>query len=347
MTEARGVRSSLALKMRALERAQPLSAHLELTYACTWRCVFCYNPRHHDRSPLLIQDWTRVLDDLRTLGTLNVTLTGGEPLAHPHFLEIARSVRERAFTLRVLTNGVLVTEPLADAIATLRPLSVEMSIHGARAETHDHATGTPGSFDALFAALERLKRRGVPLVLKTVLTRMNEAELDDMIALVAQHGVPHRVDSTLTPRDDGNRGPLAFRASPETVERLYRRLAAIGQLPEAERRTGGTNCGLGRVTVAVDPEGNVYPCLQWRHSSLGNVRMTRLAELWRGSPVREEAARVAREANDRLAAAAPALARFPFCPALAQQRSGDPLALDGQHRLEAELAERVRAPGFP
>jgi MoaA/NifB/PqqE/SkfB family radical SAM enzyme len=346
MTE-KAVGSSLALKMRALARAQPLSAYLELTYACNWRCVFCYNPRHHDVGRLSVEEWTGVLDDLRALGTLNVTLTGGEPLTHPRFLDIARAVRERAFTLRLLTNGTLVTERLADEIAALRPLGVEMSIHGARAETHERATAAPGSFEALLVALERLKRRGVPLVLKTVLTRLNEAELDEMIAFVAGLGVPYRLDSTLTPRDNGDRGPLAFRASPEAVERLYRRLAAIGQLPEAERWTGGSNCGLGRVTVAIDPEGNVYPCMQWRHSSLGNVRATRLAELWRGSPVREHSAGVSREANDRLAGSGQALSRFPFCPALAQQRSGDPLALDEQHRFEADLAARIRATESP
>ena len=345
MTGEASVRSSLALKMRALERAQPLSAYLELTYACNWRCVFCYNPRHHDVRRLAVEEWTRVLDDLRALGTLNVTLTGGEPLTHPGFLEIARAARERAFTLRLLTNGTLVTERLADEIAALRPLGVEMSIHGAHAETHERTTAAPGSFEALLAAVGRLKRRRVPLVLKTVLTRLNETELDEMIALVSGLGVSYRLDSTLTPRDDGDRGPLAFRASEAAIERLYRRLAAIGQLPEAERWAGGTNCGLGRVTVAIDPEGNVYPCMQWRHSALGNVRTTPLAELWRGSPVREEAAQVARTANDRLMGSSPALARFPFCPALAQQRSGDPLAVDGQHRSEADIAARVRAAG--
>ena len=39
---------SARLKQLALERAQPLSASLELSYRCNWRCVFCYNPRHND-----------------------------------------------------------------------------------------------------------------------------------------------------------------------------------------------------------------------------------------------------------------------------------------------------------
>ena len=277
------IRGSLALKQRALERAVPLSAYLEITYACNWRCVFCYNPRHHDHRRLSMAEWREVLDDLRSLGTLNVTLTGGEPLTHPDWLEIARAVRDRAFTLRLFTNGTLVSEPVADAIASLRPLAVEMSLHGGTAETHDRTTDKPGSHAALFAAIGRLRARSVPCVLKTVLTRLNEAELDLMIARAAEAGVPYRLDPTLSARDDGDRGPLAYTASREALARLYARVAALGQLPGTERQKGGINCGVGRLTLALDPEGNVYPCMQWRHTSLGNVRATRLRDLWAGS----------------------------------------------------------------
>ena len=136
---------SARLKQVIRERAQPLSASLELTYRCNWRCVFCYNPRHHDRRGLSGAEWLAVLDGLRELGTLYLTLTGGEPLTHPEFLAIARGARQRAFALRIFTNGALVTDAMADEIAALRPMAVEMSLHGEKAETHDRATATPGS----------------------------------------------------------------------------------------------------------------------------------------------------------------------------------------------------------
>jgi MoaA/NifB/PqqE/SkfB family radical SAM enzyme len=334
---------SLRVKQRAFALAQPLSALLELTYHCNWRCVFCYNPRHSDLRGLSGAEWIAVLDDLRSLGTLTVTLTGGEPLAHPEFLAIARAARERALALNVFTNGSLVNDALADALAALTPVAVEMSVHGACAATHDRTTGRPGSFASMLGGIERLQARGVRLLLKTPLTRWNETEIDGIVALAESRGVPLRLDPTLTPRDDGDRGPLAYAATAAGVERLYRQVAALGQLPTAVRTPGGANCGVGRVTLAVDPEGNVYPCLQWRVRSLGNVRETPLAEMWRTSPVREEAAAFAQTANDRLLAGGGALARFPFCPALAQQATGDPLGIDPAHRLRAEAAERIRS----
>jgi MoaA/NifB/PqqE/SkfB family radical SAM enzyme len=334
---------SARLKQIALERAQPLSASLELSYRCNWRCVFCYNPRHHDRRGLPTSRWLSLLDELRTLGTLYVALTGGEPLTHPDFLLIARGVRERAFALRILTNGALVTDALADELARLLPMAVELSLHGARPETHDQATATPGSWHAMLRGLDRLRERGVPLVLKAPVTRLNQDELDAMRTLAEERGVPLRLDAMLTPRDDGDPGPLAYRASPAGVARMYRALGAQGQLPQEQRARGGTNCGLGRTTLAIDPEGDVFPCLQWRRAPLGNVREAPLAELWRGSGERERAAAAARAVNDRLIDAGPALAAFSYCPALAQQLTGDPLRPDATQLEHAETAARVRA----
>jgi MoaA/NifB/PqqE/SkfB family radical SAM enzyme len=331
------------VKQLALARAQPLGAHLELTYRCNWRCVFCYNPRHFDRRGLSLDEWTKVLDDLRELGTLSVTLTGGEPLAHPEFAAIARAVRGRELALRIFTNGALVSEELSEVIAEVRPLAVEMSLHGASAETHDRVTGAPHSFEAMFSGLERLKRRGVPLVLKSLVTRLNEQEIDAMIALAERSGVNHQLDADVTPRDDGDEGLLGYRASPVAVEQMYRRTAEQGPLPWAGREPGGVNCGLGRITVAVDPEGEVYPCLQWRRSSLGNVREARLRDLWRSSGAREEAAGVAVAANEAMRSRGGALARFPFCPALAAQHTGDPLEPDEGHGLRARIVDGLRA----
>jgi MoaA/NifB/PqqE/SkfB family radical SAM enzyme len=331
------------LKQRALARAQPLSAHLELTYRCNWRCVFCYNPRHSDIRPLTGEEWISVLDDLRALGTLSLALTGGEALTHPDFLRIARAARERAFALRIFTNGSLVSEAMADALAELHPVAVEMSLHGARAQTHDRATLRPGSFAAVLRALERLRRRGVPLLLKTPLTRLNEDEVDAIVELVRGLGADHQMDATITPRDDGDPGPLEYRASPAGVERMYRKVAELGRLPETTREPGGVNCGLGRITVAVDPEGNVYPCPQWRRSALGNVRVTPLRELWRVSPGRREAAEVASAVNDALLGMGEALARFAHCPALAFERTGDPALPDAFQVMQATTLRRIRA----
>ncbi len=311
-------------KTRALQAEIPLTAYLELSYRCTQRCVFCYNSRHHDLQALSTEEWKRILDDLRELGTLFVCLTGGEPMLHEGFLEIARGVRERHMALRILSNGSLIDDEMADALAELKPFTVELSLHGASAGTHDATTSTPGSFLKLWAAVEALNIRNVPLLLKTPLTRLNEAEIRDICALVREHGIPHSVDSYLTPTDAGNCSPLRLEASLEGIAAWAELLEHAGGEQKVHRSPGGSNCGLGRLTLAVDPEGWIYPCIQWRHSSMGNVRQQGLAEMWPESGVRKTAAALADEVNEWLLGLGEARSSGWYCPAEVMLRLGTP-----------------------
>jgi MoaA/NifB/PqqE/SkfB family radical SAM enzyme len=327
---------------RAAASAQPLSACLELTYRCSCSCGFCFNPPRRDTSELSGDEWIGVLDELRSLGTLWVALTGGDPLEHPDCLRVARAVRIRAMGLRIFTNGTLVSERMASVLAGLRPISVELSLHGPDATSHDAASGRSGSFAALWCAVMRLRRAGARVVLKTLVTRRNEEHLEAIVALTEAHEVELRLDVRLTPRDDGDMSPLLWSATPSGSDRALALLHSAGHLPRARRSKGETNCGLGASTLAVDPAGNVFPCIQWRHESLGNVRQTPLRQLWRESPVRRRAADVAVTANDALLAAGEPLSSHPYCPALAAQESGDPLRPSATHVDLARAAESVR-----
>jgi MoaA/NifB/PqqE/SkfB family radical SAM enzyme len=335
----------LAFKLRAQQHAIPISAHLELTYACACRCVFCCNSRHRDDpGALRFDDWLRVLDELRALGTLTLTFSGGDPLEHPRFFELARAARERAFAIRVFTSGVHVDRASADALAALRPLSVEMSLHGPTAAIHDAATRLPGSYDHVWAAVAALQERNVPLQLKTPLTSLNEEHADALADLAAVRGVPLRVDPALTPRDDGGRQPLRFEPSRHGIERLMRRLAGEGRVPtRPSRAPGAVNCGVGRTTLLIDPYGRVYPCVQWRTTALGDLRTQPLARIWRDSPERAEVARVATEANAMLQRLGGPLSRYHFCPGVALQLSGDPLRPDALFLRNALAAEAARS----
>lgn len=330
-------------KLRALQLAQPLTVQLELTYACNWRCVFCYNPRHFDRARLSAAEWIAVLDELRALGTLTIALTGGEPLAHPDFFAIATAARERAFALRIFTNASLVDDDAADRIAALPPLAVEVSIHGATAATHDAATKKPGSFDAALAGVDRLLARNVPVLMKTPITNLNEHEIDEIVALAEARELALQIDPHITPRDDGSLEPLQYGASQAAVRKVLALGLGGGSIPSIERAKGGANCGIGRLTLAIDAEGNVFPCMQWRVRPIGNVRTQRLRELWHQSDVRAEAAAMSVRVNDALVDAGGALASYPFCPALAMQETGDAAVPDASFRMRAQIAAELRA----
>lgn len=321
----------------AMAAEQPVGAVLELTYRCNWRCSFCYNPRHSDVAPLSTAEWIGVVSSLRRAGALSVTLTGGEPLAHPGAVAIVREATRIGMMVTLFTNGSLVDEETARAIADAGVFLVEISIHGAKATTHEALTATRGSFDAAIEAVRRLRALDVRVMLKSVLTRLNEDEIDAMRALADELGVPFSLDPAIIPTDTGDLTPLGLVASDAARKRELRRAFELRQLARRERRSGEANCALARTSLRIDPEGNLFPCPRWT-TPLGNVRTSSLADMWK-APERLALTAVADEANERLLADTPAVAAFPFCPAIAATSGGDPFRPSPAQRHLANLAD--------
>lgn len=343
--------SSLAeVTARAWRENRLLSALLELTYRCNLDCFFCYNDVSLQGRPLGREQWLLLLDDLEALGTLNVTLSGGEPLAHPDFFAIGAHARQRGFLLRVKSNGHGLSGPLARRLRDqVDPFLVELSLHGARPETHDRQTRVPGSFERLLRHLGEMRDAGLRVKLNSTLTRWNEDEIEAMFALADGLGLALQVDPEVTPRDDGDRTPTQIAPSREGVLQLFRaefargeRAAAAAGSRDADRTLPvptDRHCGAGSSGIAVDPYGNVYPCVQWRRA-VGNLHEQRLAQIWTGSSDLAEIRRTTAEVKRRLATRADA-SLLNFCPGLAAATSGDPLRVYPGAQARAEAIQKV------
>ena len=89
------------------------SALIELTYRCNLDCFFCYNDTSLQGTPLSREQYFKLFEELRSLGAMNLILSGGEPLAHPDFFELGRYARELGFVVRIKSNGHALREKLA------------------------------------------------------------------------------------------------------------------------------------------------------------------------------------------------------------------------------------------
>ena len=261
-----------------------MSVLLELTYACNLDCTFCYNDASLDGKPLSLHQYRELLDDLASLGVLNLSLSGGEPLAHPQFFDIATHARSLGFVIRLKTNGHAMRATMARRVREeVDPFLVEVSIHGATAATHDRQTRVAGSFERLQANIAAMKAVGLRVRANSVLTRWNEHEVSDMLALCDRMGVACQIDAEVKPRDDGDQSPLRIEATPEGQASYRRALvghakrdAQVTEIPSAadarQETMNGTDkhCGAGSNTIAIDPFGAVLPCVQWRVAA-GNL----------------------------------------------------------------------------
>ena len=354
------LRSFSALMARTWVDNRLFSVLVELTYRCNLDCFFCYNDLGLKGAPLTAEQYMQFFEDLAEMQVLNLTLSGGEPLAHPEFLRLGRAVRELGFVVRIKSNGhALCGEMLRRVKAEIDPYQVEVSLHGAHPDSHDRQTRVPGSFARLIANLSEMKSAGIRVKLNSTLTRWNESEVEEMFAIADRLGFQLQFDPEVTPRDDGDLSPLTIRPSRDGVLRLFRLEFARGEAA-ANRASGGNtpavapraddlvpaapgkHCGAGSSGIAVDPYGNVYPCVQWRRS-IGNLHRQSIHEMWAGSPELQSIRQITADAAKVISQYGPQGPLLAFCPGLAASISGNPLLIYSGARQRAEIIEQVKS----
>ncbi len=326
-----------ALVEATWERNILFNVLVELTYRCNLDCFFCYNDRALGGRELSTREWLRFFGDLAEMQVLNLTLSGGEPLAHPDFFRLGSAARELGFALRIKTNGHAVGASVARRLRDeVDPFNLDISLHGASPGVHDRQTRVPGSFHRLMGNLEAMRAAGLRVRLNSTLTRWNEHELEGMFALADELALPLQVFPEVTPRDDGDLSPTALAPSREAVARLWSLLdrhcapdaggseRCHGEAPPSSTRK---SCGAGSGGIAVDPVGNVLPCVQWRRP-VGNLHRQSIKTIWaqsQGLAAIRDVTSAARDHRDRLARRRSQPTSF--CPALAEALTGDPFGV--------------------
>ena len=279
------------LSARLLEAAMKhrlLTVHWELTYKCHTRCTHCYavkpgDPGFSAPSPeLSTKECLAVIDQIHEEGALQLVLSGGEILVRPDFFEIAGYARKKQFLLRLLTNGTLITEKVADKIRELTPMSVEISLYGARPSTHDGITLKPGSFEKVTNAFRLLQKRGVRTMMKMPVMHENFREVAEMRALAQELGVTgFRIDSMIVAKDNGDLTPVRHRLTDDDLLEFFRDELTADYEPAA-MDSEGKHCFSGMHTIAINPYGELFPCIQTQHSA-GNLRETPLGAIWQNA----------------------------------------------------------------
>jgi MoaA/NifB/PqqE/SkfB family radical SAM enzyme len=330
----------------AFAQALPLNCQIEITYRCNHLCTFCYNSPSGARE-MTTEQIFEVLRKVSDLGVLYCTLTGGEALCHKDFFKIAGEARRLGMALRIYSNGYLLADKMVvRRVRELHPFEVEISLHGARAETHEALTKIRGSFAKTIKAIENLREAGIKTILKCPITRLNQNELFEIRDLARGLGREVIFDAVITPKDDGDLDPLALRPEDGFIEKYWGEWYSLlhdGRVPPRGNHCesdGSTNCGTGFSGFTIDPYGNLLPCVAFRRKIANVLEVDDLRSLWARSPVLHEIRDLNREAKR-------AVVRHPdgpyfmgFCLGVAEKQTGDPLGMYPQAEINARAVRR-------
>ncbi|MDD5145049.1 MAG: radical SAM protein [Candidatus Pacebacteria bacterium] len=164
------------------EACLPKAARLIVTINCMYRCQMCtfWQEKHIDPSLDTVKYWIKELVDF---GVNEIDIGGGEPFVRNDLKEIIKEIKSRGMKCGLTTNGWLVTEENFPDIDFC-----EISLDGAKAETHDKIRGIKGSFERVLRAAE-IARKKCPTHLNFVLQTDNYRELGEYCQLVKKLGL--------------------------------------------------------------------------------------------------------------------------------------------------------------
>jgi radical SAM protein with 4Fe4S-binding SPASM domain len=278
----------------------------ELTLACNMRCAHCGSTAGVRRSDeLTLDQMFKVADELGELECERLTLLGGEPLIHPHWMEITERLQSNGVRVNVITNGwTLIEERLCDKLKEAGLTIIGISIDGMK-ESHNKLR-REGSFERIQKGMDLLREREISMAVCTVITSDSIHDLNDLYDMLIEKGVKVWQIQIASPlgRLDKN-DPLLIK--PEQIDDIYtfffekRKLNNsmhidladdVGYYPPREEgyirntRNNGllwTGCHAGIQVLGIDSNGSIKGCQSLpstREYIEGNVKEKSLKSIW-------------------------------------------------------------------
>lgn len=270
----------------------PVHVLVELTSSCNLHCSHCYRESSPRESPRLeTARLLAVLDELARSGTRLVELSGGEPTAHPDFMQILQHCAGRFNLISVLTNGTLLDKESIDAMAAYhQKLVLQIDLDSADAATHDSFRGAQGAHQKAcqsiqLAANSGLITRVAMTVVPDTITQIEETLLQAKKLGATIFSVGTVVQAGRAIKRSLHFSPLELLRLLESLRRLQEAYSGFYfQVPQEvrDRQQVLGNCGAGYHSCVVDPIGDVRPCplLSGTALTLGNLARSAVAEVF-------------------------------------------------------------------
>ena len=294
----------------------PRSLDIEITARCNLRCRYCYffNNQAVEYRELPTEEWLTFFAELGSLGVMNVTVAGGEPFIRDDLAVLLEGLVRNRMRFSLLSNGSLIDDTIAAFIASTRRCdSVQVSVDGSRAETHDACRGK-GSFAGAMRGIHTLQRHGINVAVRVTIHRHNVHDLDNIAHFLLEEldlpgfstnaagylgtcrlnaedvmlNIQERqlAMDTLRRLTEQYPGRISANAGPLADGRMWRKMQEASAQGAPAFSNGGclTACGCPNSKIAVRADGAIVPCTMLAHMELGRINRDPLRDVWSQSP---------------------------------------------------------------
>lgn len=267
----------------------PSSLHIDLTNACTERCIHCYIADYKPRF-LPLELGKRVLREFREAGGMTVMFSGGECMLHPQFCDFIRYAKSLNLNFIVMSNLTRCDKEMVQFLAEVQPQFVNVSLYSMTAEEHDKITTIPGSWEKTMRAILALEEAGVPVRLASPIMQANRHALPKLLEFAKTHRMHLIPDCDIfgqVDHDCSNQSCALSLTEMEQVWCEHRDLFYKEPLSPDRCAPEAKVCEIGKHSININAEGIFYPCDGCHGIVLGNAYDNSFSDVWHGEKIQK------------------------------------------------------------
>ena len=163
---------------------------LVVSNQCNLDCSYCHNEGQAKGRDYMSLELAHVLRQaLEGVGIASATITGGEPLLHPHLEQLVGEFADLALETTLVTNGCLLTPRVLER---LRESGLSKIRLGVDSVAGDRSRPTPKPTKGLDVSrlVHEIREAGLGLEINCVLSAFNRGTLVSFLEFVMSNGVP-------------------------------------------------------------------------------------------------------------------------------------------------------------
>ena len=254
----------------AIKNRQLVNANIELTYRCNWRCKHCYIDNYSN----IGLDYNRIcklLDELKLCGVETILFTGGEVFVRKDFLKIIKYARDKGFLISIFSNISLLDDYTILKLKEYKVKDISCTLFSLNSTIHDKITGVEGSWYKTFLNIFKLKKENFNIEVKTILIKDNYKCYNELFDFLKINNIDVRATSLLSVKTDGSSLNKKEELNFEENIKVLKKLDEISHI-EIKKYYDVEDyiCHEIRYSISIDPNGNIYPCLNFR-MKIGNI----------------------------------------------------------------------------
>ena len=308
----------------------PFSATIEIVDSCNLSCLHCY------RGTVKPYYWTEktfysTLEELKSLGTMNITITGGEPFTHPLIEKFLDITQKLGFIISIQSNLLLLNDSIISALKKNVISNIYVSLYSTKECEHDAITQSPGSMQKTIENIKILLENNIPVSLNCPIMKINKNAMKGMRNFAKSLGIDVQFALKIIPSQDKEKNIeslnvfdkdfiLSAISNPEI--QLYKKELNNIRSSKPQNRY----CQTGFRSITFDAQGNMLICNAYR-KNCGSLKDVTVERLWNDSPQLNDWRRkksIVREKCHKC----PAYAYCEPCPAHSFTQSGDESNID-------------------